>query len=67
MLRVEFRNQFGLARPDQDVGAIAGHDSMDSTSADLPVPDYEKALSGDLPLPMGGGGGDDSDFSEDEE
>ena len=26
------------------LGAIAGHDSMDSTSADLPVPDYSKAL-----------------------
>ncbi len=26
------------------LGAIAGHDPMDSTSADLPVPDYLKAL-----------------------
>jgi aspartyl-tRNA(Asn)/glutamyl-tRNA(Gln) amidotransferase subunit A len=26
------------------LGAIAGHDPMDSTSADLPVPDYQKAL-----------------------
>ena len=26
------------------LGAIAGHDQMDSTSADLPVPDYTKAL-----------------------
>jgi len=26
------------------LGAIAGHDPMDSTSADLPVPDYMKAL-----------------------
>jgi aspartyl-tRNA(Asn)/glutamyl-tRNA(Gln) amidotransferase subunit A len=26
------------------LGAIAGHDPMDSTSADLPVPDYTKAL-----------------------
>jgi aspartyl-tRNA(Asn)/glutamyl-tRNA(Gln) amidotransferase subunit A len=26
------------------LGAIAGHDPMDSTSADLPVPDYIKAL-----------------------
>ena len=26
------------------LGAIAGHDPMDSTSADLPVPDYSKAL-----------------------
>jgi aspartyl-tRNA(Asn)/glutamyl-tRNA(Gln) amidotransferase subunit A len=26
------------------LGAIAGHDSMDSTSADRPVPDYMKAL-----------------------
>ncbi len=28
--------------------AIAGHDPMDSTSADLPVPDYEAALAGDV-------------------
>jgi recombination protein RecA len=27
----------------------------------------QQALSGDLPLPLGGGGGDDSDFAEDEE
>ena len=30
------------------LGAIAGHDPRDSTSARLPVPDYEAALSGDL-------------------
>jgi aspartyl-tRNA(Asn)/glutamyl-tRNA(Gln) amidotransferase subunit A len=30
------------------LGAIAGHDPMDSTSADMPVPDYEAALTGDL-------------------
>ncbi len=30
------------------LGAIAGHDSMDSTSADVPVPDYEAALTGNL-------------------
>ncbi len=30
------------------LGAIAGHDSMDSTSAELPVSDYEAALGGDL-------------------
>ena len=28
--------------------AMAGHDPLDSTSADLPVPDCEAALSGDL-------------------
>src|SRR5690349_20008643 len=28
--------------------AMAGHDSKDSTSAPLPVPDYEKALTGDI-------------------
>ncbi len=28
--------------------AMAGHDPMDSTSADLPVPDFEAALTGDL-------------------
>jgi aspartyl-tRNA(Asn)/glutamyl-tRNA(Gln) amidotransferase subunit A len=28
--------------------AMAGHDPMDSTSADLPVPDYEAALTGDI-------------------
>jgi aspartyl-tRNA(Asn)/glutamyl-tRNA(Gln) amidotransferase subunit A len=27
---------------------IAGHDPLDSTSADLPVPDYEAALTGDV-------------------
>jgi aspartyl-tRNA(Asn)/glutamyl-tRNA(Gln) amidotransferase subunit A len=30
------------------LGAIAGHDPRDSTSADLPVPDFESALSGDI-------------------
>ena len=30
------------------LGAIAGHDPMDSTSADVPVPNYQTALSGDL-------------------
>jgi len=30
------------------LGSIAGHDPLDSTSADVPVPDYETALSGDL-------------------
>jgi aspartyl-tRNA(Asn)/glutamyl-tRNA(Gln) amidotransferase subunit A len=30
------------------LGAIAGHDPMDSTSADVPVPNYEAALGGDL-------------------
>jgi len=30
------------------LGAIAGHDPKDSTSADLPVPDYEAALGGGL-------------------
>ncbi|MCJ8140158.1 Asp-tRNA(Asn)/Glu-tRNA(Gln) amidotransferase subunit GatA [Falsirhodobacter halotolerans] len=28
--------------------AMAGHDEKDSTSADLPVPDFEAALSGDI-------------------
>ena len=28
--------------------AIAGHDPRDSTSADLPVPDFEAALTGDI-------------------
>jgi aspartyl-tRNA(Asn)/glutamyl-tRNA(Gln) amidotransferase subunit A len=28
--------------------AMAGHDPKDSTSADLPVPDYETALTGDV-------------------
>ncbi len=30
------------------LGAMAGHDPKDSTSADLPVPDYEAALTGDI-------------------
>ncbi|MEM6897210.1 MAG: Asp-tRNA(Asn)/Glu-tRNA(Gln) amidotransferase subunit GatA [Pseudomonadota bacterium] len=30
------------------LGAMAGHDPKDSTSADLPVPDFEAALSGDI-------------------
>ncbi len=30
------------------LGTIAGHDPADSTSADVPVPDYERALTGDL-------------------
>ena len=30
------------------LGAMAGHDPGDSTSADLPVPDFEAALQGDL-------------------
>ena len=30
------------------LGAMAGHDPMDSTSADVPVPDFEAALTGDL-------------------
>ena len=30
------------------LGAMAGHDPKDSTSAPLPVPDYEKALAGDI-------------------
>ncbi|MEO1192210.1 MAG: Asp-tRNA(Asn)/Glu-tRNA(Gln) amidotransferase subunit GatA [Pseudomonadota bacterium] len=30
------------------LGAMAGHDPKDSTSVDLPVPDYEQALHGDL-------------------
>jgi len=30
------------------LGAMAGHDPRDSTSAPLPVPDYEAALSGDI-------------------
>jgi aspartyl-tRNA(Asn)/glutamyl-tRNA(Gln) amidotransferase subunit A len=41
-----------LARTVRDtaimLGAIAGHDPRDSTSAPLPVPDYEAALSGDI-------------------
>jgi aspartyl-tRNA(Asn)/glutamyl-tRNA(Gln) amidotransferase subunit A len=30
------------------LGAMAGHDPKDSTSADLPVPDFEAALTGDM-------------------
>jgi aspartyl-tRNA(Asn)/glutamyl-tRNA(Gln) amidotransferase subunit A len=30
------------------LGAMAGHDPKDSTSADLPVPDFESALTGDI-------------------
>ena len=30
------------------LGAMAGHDPMDSTSADIPVPDFETALTGDI-------------------
>jgi aspartyl-tRNA(Asn)/glutamyl-tRNA(Gln) amidotransferase subunit A len=30
------------------LGAIAGHDPCDSTSADMPVPDYRAALTGDV-------------------
>src|SRR3954470_19374282 len=30
------------------LGAMAGHDPRDSTSAPLPVPDYERALTGDV-------------------
>ncbi len=30
------------------LGAMAGFDARDSTSADLPVPDFEAALSGDI-------------------
>jgi aspartyl-tRNA(Asn)/glutamyl-tRNA(Gln) amidotransferase subunit A len=30
------------------LGAIAGHDPLDSTSAEVPVPDYEAALTGDI-------------------
>ncbi|MCP4327989.1 MAG: Asp-tRNA(Asn)/Glu-tRNA(Gln) amidotransferase subunit GatA [Alphaproteobacteria bacterium] len=30
------------------LGAMAGHDAKDSTSAPLPVPDFEAALSGDV-------------------
>ena len=30
------------------LGAMAGHDPKDSTSMNLPVPDYEAALGGDL-------------------
>ncbi len=41
-----------LARTVKDaaimLGAMAGHDPRDSTSAPLPVPDFEAALSGDI-------------------
>ena len=30
------------------MNVIAGHDPVDSTSADMPVPDYTKALTGDV-------------------
>ncbi len=30
------------------LGAMAGHDPKDSTSADVPVPDFEAAITGDL-------------------
>ena len=30
------------------LGAMAGHDPKDSTSVDVPVPDYEAALTGDI-------------------
>jgi aspartyl-tRNA(Asn)/glutamyl-tRNA(Gln) amidotransferase subunit A len=30
------------------LGAMAGHDPLDSTSAEVPVPDYEAALTGDV-------------------
>jgi aspartyl-tRNA(Asn)/glutamyl-tRNA(Gln) amidotransferase subunit A len=30
------------------LGAMAGHDPKDSTSVDLPVPDFEAALTGDI-------------------
>ncbi len=30
------------------LGAMAGHDAKDSTSAPVPVPDFEKALTGDI-------------------
>ncbi|MFV2002436.1 MAG: amidase, partial [Paracoccaceae bacterium] len=30
------------------LSAMSGHDAKDSTSADLPVPDFEAALSGDI-------------------
>src|SRR5207249_2235828 len=41
-----------LARTVRDaailLGAMAGHDPKDSTSAPLPVPDFEAALTGDI-------------------
>jgi aspartyl-tRNA(Asn)/glutamyl-tRNA(Gln) amidotransferase subunit A len=30
------------------LGVMAGHDPLDSTSAEVPVPDYEAALTGDI-------------------
>ena len=30
------------------LGAMVGHDAKDSTSADIPVPDFEAALTGDI-------------------
>ncbi len=30
------------------LGAMAGHDAKDSTSVDLPVPDYRRAMNGDI-------------------
>jgi len=30
------------------LGAMAGHDPLDSTSAEVPVPDFEAALTGDI-------------------
>ena len=30
------------------LGAMSGHDPMDATSADIPVPDFEAALTGDI-------------------
>jgi aspartyl-tRNA(Asn)/glutamyl-tRNA(Gln) amidotransferase subunit A len=44
-----------LARTVRDaailLGAMAGHDPRDSTSAPLPVPDFEAALTGDVRHP----------------
>ena len=34
------------------LGVIAGYDSRDSTSLDVPVPDYEAALTGDIMSPI---------------